>query len=168
MVTPADEASDFLVGGKVAKIALSSESLASIIREDNLYQRERAAMSLDDVIGKMRGKICVIPLPAGLPGNRYARTFIIQFDYPDAHVAQQVDSELISRFRESAVATTAPLHDSRLIFLVLDPPNLPQSPAGLDRTQFAAVGLLAGILCGITLAIAVRKRRIERVRLALM
>ena len=157
-VTLADEASDFLVA-KAAKIALSSESLTSIIRENNLYPRERAAMSLNDIIGKMRSKIRVISLPAGSPRNRDALTFIVQFDYPDPHVAQQVDSELISRFLESHATMANPLNDSRSTFRVLDPPSLPQGPAGPNRTRFAAVGLFTGILCGVMLAIAARTRR---------
>lgn len=160
-VTPGDEAGNFLVD-KAAKTALSSESLASIIRENNLYPRERAAMSLDDVIHKMRSKIRVNTVPTGLPGDRDALTFIIQFDYPDPHVAQQVDSELISRFLESHVemTMTAPLNHWRSTFHVLDPPSLPQAPAGPNRTRFAAVGLLAGILFGLAIAIAAGTRRI--------
>jgi uncharacterized protein involved in exopolysaccharide biosynthesis len=163
-VTPADEASDSLVG-KAAEIVLSSESLASIILKNNLYPRERVAMSLDDVISKMRSKIRVISLPAGSPANRDALTFIVQFDYPDAHVAQQVDGELISRFLESHVAIkmNAP-DDSRSTFRALDPPSLPRGPAGPDRTRFAAVGLLGGVVSGITLAIAARTRRNATVR----
>ena len=163
-VTPADQASNSLVG-KAAKIVLSSESLASIILENNLYPRERAAMSLADVVSKMRSKIRVIALPAGSPSNRDALTFIVQFDYPDAHVAQQVDSELISRFLQSHVAMKINAPDeSRSTFRVLDPPNLPRSPAGPDRTRFAAVGLLGGVVCGITLAMATRTRRNATVR----
>lgn len=161
MLTPADEPVNLLVR-KVAKTVLRPESLASIIQENNLYPRERAAMSLDDVISKMRTKIRVTTVPPGLPGNRDALTFIIQFDYPDPHVAQQVDSELISRFMESiarsgeSAAETHPLQDLRFTLRELDPPSF----AGPNRTRFAAVGLLTGIFCGVMLALVARARRI--------
>ena len=160
MVTPASESGNLLVS-KAAKAALSPESLASIIRENNLYQRERATMSLDDVIGKMQSNFRVIPLSAGSPCNLNALAFSIQFDYPDARVAQQVDAKLTSRFMDSHVRMLelAPLSDSRSTFHVLDPPSLPQVPAGPNRTQFAGVGLFTGILCGVMLAIAARMRR---------
>jgi capsular polysaccharide biosynthesis protein len=161
-VTPASSAGNLLVSD-LAKIVLSPESLASIIRENNLYPRERATMSLDDVISKTRGKIRVTALPADLPSNRDALTFIIQFDYPDARVAQQVDSALISSFMESVVET-ARLQRSRFTYRVQDPPNLPQRPAGPNRTRFAALGLFAGILMGLALAIAARTPRTTTVR----
>ena len=172
MVMPASESGTLLVTN-AAKSVFSSESLASIIRENNLYPRECAAMSLDDVIGKMRHNIRVIPVRAGSLDNREALAFLIQFDYPDAHIAQRVDGELTSSFLESALAarthelamqTIAPMPDSNLRFSVLDPPSLPQAPAGPNRTRFAAVGLLSGILCGVMLAIIARMRRNHAVR----
>lgn len=173
ILTPGDKPGNLVVNGdllvaKLARNVFSRESLASVIQKNNLYPRERAAMSLDDVIAKMRSKVSVIPLPVGSPANPDALVFSIRFDYPDPRVAQQVDSELTSRFLESAVTariheletqTTAPLPDSHFTFSVLDPPSLPQAPAGPNRTQFAAVGLATGILCGLTLAIAARMRR---------
>lgn len=163
MVMPACESGNLLVN-KAAKTALSPESLASIIRENNLYPRERATMSLDDVIGKMQSKVRVVPLSAGSSGNRDALAFSIQFDYPDPSVAQQVDSELTARFMESHARMLALLLDSRSTFRVLDPPTLPHVPAGPNRTQFAAVGLFTGILVGLAVAITSRARRTTAVR----
>jgi uncharacterized protein involved in exopolysaccharide biosynthesis len=49
--------------------------------------------------------------------------------------------------------------NSNWIFRVLDPPSLQLSSAALNRAQFAAVGLFAGLLVGLALAIVLRSCR---------
>jgi len=163
----------------VAQDVFSRDSLGSIIQEHNLYPRERARMPLDDVIDIMRRNIRVYSLTLASPENRDAFKFTVQFDYSDPHVAQDVNAELTSRVIEDnlrmrqqlesrssvnqhrdSLAITSQLNPgSGFQFMVLDPPTLPRKPSAPNRAQFAAVGLFAGLLAGLTLAIALRSHR---------
>jgi hypothetical protein len=134
----------------------SRESLTSILQEHNLYPRERARMPVDDVIDNMKRNIRVDPIPFASPGNPDTLTFVVQFDYSDRYVAQQVNAELASRFREGALNSQL---NSNWIFHVSDPPNLPLRPSAPNRTRLGAVGLFAGLLAGLSLAIVVKSRR---------
>jgi hypothetical protein len=155
--TSADESARRLLNN-VERNALSREFLTSVIFEYKLYPRERARMPLDDVIDKMKRNITLKATPLASPGNRDMLTFVIQFDYSDVRVAQQVNEELIARFLESNVKIGQQLN-SNWIFRVLDPPSLQLSSAALNRAQFAAVALFAGLLVGVALAIVLRSRR---------
>ncbi len=134
---------------------LSRESLTSIILEHDLYPSERARIPLDDVIREMKRNIRVALIPTGSPEN--ARGFVVQFDYRDPRVAQQVDTELTSRFIEGTLEMSR-WSNSHWIFRVMDPPSLPLRPAGPNRTRFAAAGLFAGLLASLTLAIVMKPR----------
>ena len=159
----------------VAQDVFSRDSLGSIIQEHNLYPRERARMPLDGVIDTMRRNITLYSLTVASPQNPNAFKFTVQFDYPDPHVAQEVNSELTSRLIEGnlrvrqqqlnarstrdSLAITSQLNPGPSFqFMVLDPPTLPRKPSAPNRTQFAAVGLFAGILAGLTLAILLSPR----------
>ena len=132
------------------------ESLNPVIQEHNLYARERARMPLDAVIDKMKQDITVETLPLASPGNRDSLTFLVRFDYPDPHVAQQVDAELASRFIEGNVD---PRLNSHATLQLSAPPSFPLRPAAPNRTEFAALGLLAGLLAGLTITIILRSCR---------
>ena len=159
-VTPSDDfapgnESAILLVNSVVRNVVSRESLSSIILQRGLYPRERAHMSADDVIEKMRRNIWLIPVPPDPRQNRDALTFVVQFDYPDRYVAQQVNQDLMSRLIE---ANLNPQLNSHSTFYVLNAPTLLVASAP-NRTQFAAVGLFAGLLFGLRLAVVVRSRR---------
>jgi hypothetical protein len=155
---------------------LSRELLASVIQEKNLYPRERAHMPLNSVIDEMQQNIHVQSF--GRSGERLQ--FVVQFDYPDPLVAQQVDDELVSQvlqrvwnegtvgfLREqlgsagnSAFAgvlrsqlAQAESLQSHGTFRLLNVASLPQKPGGLNRTQLGLVGLLGGLVGGFILAV---------------
>jgi uncharacterized protein involved in exopolysaccharide biosynthesis len=134
----------------------SRESLNPVIQEHNLYARERARMPLNDVIDRMKQDITVETLPFASPRNRDKLTFVVQFDYPDPHVAQQVNAELASRFIESNVD---PRLNSHATLQLPDPASLPLRPSAPNRMEFAALGLLAGLFTGLTITIILRSRR---------
>jgi uncharacterized protein involved in exopolysaccharide biosynthesis len=127
------------------------ESLNSVIQGHNLYARARARMPLDDVIDKMKQDITVEALPLASSRNRDRLTFLVQFDYPDPHVAQQVNTELASRFIEGMVRD--PRFNSHATLQLPDLPSLPLGPTAPNRMKFAAIGLVAGLLAGLTLTI---------------
>ena len=82
--------------------------------------------------------------------------FVVRSGYPDARVTQQANDELMSNFIEGNLEIAQQLN-SNWIFRVPDPPSLPLRPVSPNRTQFAGVGLFAGLPAG--LAIVVRSRR---------
>jgi uncharacterized protein involved in exopolysaccharide biosynthesis len=155
VVTPADGATHQMIN--LQRTILSQGSLTSIIQKHNLYPRERARMPLDDVIERMRSNIILHPNPP-VPWDRDTVTFRIEFDYSDPRVAQQVNSELVSRFMEGNLRN-AELHGPHSNFEVFDPPSLPIKPAGPNRMRLGVSGLFAGLLAGLTLAIVMRSRR---------
>jgi hypothetical protein len=144
--------------GTVAQDVFSRDSLGSIIQEHNLYPHARARMPLDAVIDIMRRDISLYSLTVASPQNPNAFKFTVQFDYSDPHIAQEVNAELTSRVIEGNLGIARQLnsHDT---FYVLDPPSLPLKPSAPNRAEFAAVGLFAGLLAGLTLALALRQRR---------
>jgi hypothetical protein len=128
--------------------------LASVIHEHNLYWRERLRMPLDDVVENMRRDIGVASVSSS--GNRNAFTFVVQFDYSDPRVAQQVNEELTSRFIECGLNSQLA---SNWTFRVPDAPSLPLRSDAPNRARLTALGLFAGLLAGVTLAIVLRSRR---------
>ncbi len=150
MVEPADESARNLTNTLVRRNVFNRELLASLIQEHDLYPRDHIHMSLDAVIEKMQKNIQVVSTIPASSGNREGLTFAIQFEYPDRHVAQQINEELITSLIEGNL-NAQPLSHST--FYVPAPASLPRWPAAPDRTRFAAVGLFAGLLAGLTLGV---------------
>jgi hypothetical protein len=155
---------------------LSPNVLSTIIQRKDLYPRERARLPFDEVIENMRRHIVVAPLVSARSRNRVIPAFLIQFDYPDAHVAQQVTTELMARFIEANIMQNTiderlraihPQVDGRLNShsgMRLEPlatASFPTRPSGRNSAMLAAaaVGLFAGLLAGLTLALVIRSRR---------
>jgi hypothetical protein len=149
-VEPADESAPNLTNALIQGNIFNREFLASLIQKHGLYPRDRIRMSLDEVIDKMEKKIQVVPTMPAFSGNRAKLTFAIQFEYPDRHVAQQINEELTTHLIEGNL-NAQPTSNST--FYVPAPPSLPRWPATPDRTRFAAVGLFAGLLAGLTLGV---------------
>jgi hypothetical protein len=134
--------------------------LASIIQRENLYPSERAKMPMNDVIELMRKEIRVAPLQKS--DGKPASGFILEFVYPDAHVAQHVDAELTSRLMGSNLRAriSSPSTASRgETFTVLNAADLPQEPFFPKRGVFGLGGLIAGLVGGLVLAGVVGWRR---------
>jgi hypothetical protein len=163
----------------MAQEVLSPRVLTAIIQQHDLYPRERTRLPLDGVVENMRKHILVALLAPRSLSNRVIPAFAIQFDYPDAHVAQQVTWDLMARLIEGNVRQNAnddlprafaarrshPEGDSRLNshfemrIEPLDMPILPARPDGPNRATIAGAGLFAGLLTGLALAIVIRSRR---------
>ncbi len=151
--TPANESTRDLVSNLERNI-LSRENLASVIQAHNLYAHQRANMSLDDVVDKMKKNIHVNPAPLASPAN--ALTFVVQFDYPDRYIAQQVNTDLASQFIEDNVDPR--LHSHSKLYMPFES-SLPLKPEGPNRIQLGVAGLFGGLLAGLSLAFMVRSRR---------
>jgi hypothetical protein len=124
---------------EAATAALTRKSLAGIIATQNLYRNERTRMPMEDVIDKvMRRDIHITPIVLA-----NARTRIngieVRFDYPDPSKTQQVTQTLAERFAG---------------FQVLDPPSPPERiRENYHRFRLALLGLLAGLIVGVGLAL---------------
>jgi hypothetical protein len=158
-LTPSDGSA--LAGESASRLVDSMEQnlyspkyLASVIHAHNLYWRERLRMPLDEVVENMRRDISVMPVPSS--ENRNAFGFVVQFDYSDPRVAQRVNEELTTRFIEGGLSSQLA---SNWTFRVPDPPSLPLKPVAANRVRLTALGLSAGLLAGVSLAILLGSRR---------
>jgi hypothetical protein len=140
---------------------LDREFLTSLIQQKNLYPRERTRMPLNAVIDKMLDSITVKPLSSSV--DKRPAGFIIQFAYSDPHLAQQVESELVTRFVSQnlsnhidAEAAGHPLPSETV--RIVNEASLPQKPTGWNLIQKTTTGLLTGLLCGLILATTLRSR----------
>jgi hypothetical protein len=143
--------------------SLNSESLAPIIQKYDLYRRERAHMPMDAVVDLMRRDITIRQVQPQ-PSSTTSEGFVLQFNYPDPHVARQVDAELVSqliaanlRFRVNSAAGGRP--QPGMVFSVLNRASLPLEPSFPNRRVFGAGGLLVGLSGGLMLAAVVRFRQ---------
>jgi len=151
--TPANESTRRAVDD-LGRNAFSREFLSSLIHEQNLYSGERTHMPLNQVIDKMQRNIHLHPVPVDSSGKQDSFNFVVQFDYSDPHVAQKVTAELVSRVMVANL--DAATHST---LRVPDYPSLPLTPAGLNRTELVAGGLLVGLAGGLILASVVRPRK---------
>jgi succinoglycan biosynthesis transport protein ExoP len=86
---------------------LSRTVLTTIINNKNLYPRDRARLPMDDVVEAMRKDIHVVQL--GASTNRAIPAFAIQFSYENKYLAQQVVSDLMTRFIDANIKSKTDL-----------------------------------------------------------
>ena len=83
---------------------LSRNELTNLVRNLNLYQRERNRMPLEDVLEMMRSKIRLTPMNP-VVGSRNVPAFQVSFSYSNRFDAQKVVSALVSRFIDENIKT---------------------------------------------------------------
>ena len=139
---------------------LAPPILASVIQRENLYSSERARMPLGEVVDLMRKSIWIRPLAKN--DGQPTLGFVFQFAYPDPHVAQRVDKELVSELigaeLRAAIANRSP-DSPRTTFTVRDAADLPQKPFLPNRGEFGVVGVSAGLVAGLIAAAFFGSRR---------
>jgi len=178
---PTQYASQVLIKGIVSKAApaehaekfnprlgtpFSNEFLGSVIQKRNLYSADRARMSIEDVIRKMNRSVKFKGGPIAPGEGDHTIGWIIEFDYPDPVVAQQVAGDLTQRLMEwnlkyaetEAAAGYPRSAESLMTIRAENEPNLPQTPEGLTQFQFIAIGLLTGSIIGLVLAATLGSR----------
>jgi len=137
--------------------ALSETSLAAIIQKLDLYPRERVRMSQEDLINQMRKDISIRPVRTG-PGED---AFLLQFSYPDPHIAQKVDREMTSAMLTSALRmrqNQSPSLPAGVETLRLETDASLAKPLFPNRGVFGAGGLVAGVAGGL-LVVCMRRRQ---------
>ena len=140
------------VVNSLSQEALSRPALATIMREFDLYKEERNSRPLEDVVEIMRRNIRVNPEEA--PTGKTA-LFNITFAYPDARLAREVDTKLVSAYIDANVrprqgATPAILELRTVAFDQ-------QSPQGWWKLGF--LGFSGGMMVGGIVALAMRLMR---------
>ena len=131
---------------------LGRRALASLILEPrlDLYQEERKRMTIDEVAEKMRMHDIKIRLyEASAGGKTGAEAFEIRFDYPDRYKAQQVVRELTGKFMEMDFAQARKTGSAGNRLELLEPADLPGTPAMPNHIAFLWAGLGAGLLLGL-------------------
>lgn len=81
---------------------MSRSELMNMIRNLNLYQRERNSMPNEDVLELMRGKIHIEAAPA-IVGGRTVPAFRLSFTYPNRFDATKVVNSLVSKFLDENI-----------------------------------------------------------------
>jgi len=124
--------------------AFARPFLEELIQKENLYPRERARMPLGDVVNLTRKNIWLRPMHQKVDGKP-AMAFVVEFYYPDPHVAQSVDAELVSqmvalnlRARVAAVRGTADFLKEQLA-LEKDPATKAHIQSDLQQAEAAAM-----------------------------
>jgi len=132
---------------RVAEAALTRNALASIINSYNLYPRERGRMPMDDVIEKvMRRETWVTPIPPNLAQ--------VTFSYEDPIQAQRVSQDLVGRIITANLSTP----NGGLIQLDAPADQAKRTITGKARVAMTGLGLPAGLLFGVILALILRRR----------
>jgi hypothetical protein len=124
----------------VQESAFDRHTLASLIRDYNLYPRDRGHLSQDALIKEITHNIRVNAGPAASAGN--PRIFDVQFDYQDPHDAERVNLQLMRLILLHNVA-----EKTNLTFRVLDPPTLIRMPEGADRVAICLLRIVDRISC---------------------
>ena len=151
--------------GQIEPELLSFQRLSRIIQDPrlNLYARERATRSMEDVVRNMlKNDLRITAITAAPLGVKDAvSAFSISFSYPDRYKAQQTVQSLMNTFDEiyqhkqmtDAAQMSVTMHSitqrkAGEILEVLDTASLPVSPE-TPRLAITLTGLGIGLLLGL-------------------
>ncbi len=95
---------------------LSRTRLESLIKQFNLYSKERARKTMDEIVDRMRTDITIQLAQTGGREDQ-STAFRIYFSAENPHVAQQVNNELTSLFIEKSLESRAQQSMSTTNFL---------------------------------------------------
>jgi hypothetical protein len=141
-------------------VFFSREFLSSLILKRNLYPSERSRMPMDAVIDEMKRNIRVYSSPTVSSGSQGVVKFVMEFEYSDPRIAQEVNQELVDQFFAADPAQVDPNPVPKGFQLrIFDPPTVPLKPVEPSLARSSAIGLLGGLLTGLALAILVKLHR---------
>jgi hypothetical protein len=135
------------------------ENLVRIADNFGLYVNERKGVPLDDVLDRMKKaisfRLMASPTTAQLP-----KAFVVDFDYPNAAVAQSVVNDLtatiVDEYLRIARNEDPP---TRMRLRMVDPASLPARPTRPNRAIIGSAGLIGGALAGMVAVVARRRRK---------
>jgi len=148
---------DSEVFDRLAQTALTRNALTSVVNNFNLYPRERTRMPMEEVIDDvMRREIRVRRVAPNLAQ--------VSFAYEDPVQAQRVGQDLVGRIiaanldlRVDAIIPSDRTKGER-IELVAPADEGKRQIEGKARTAMTSLGLPAGLLIGVMLALILRRR----------
>jgi hypothetical protein len=130
---------------RVVQAAFTPQALSDIIRQEHLY----GEAPIDSSIDRFRRAILIRP-----KGSNHAE---VSFAYEGSGQAQRVSQDLIGRIIS---ANGSPSINPNGLRIELDaPPGPPKRQFEGKRLSLAGVGLPAGLLFGVVLALILRRRR---------
>lgn len=129
----------------LSREAFTAQALSDIIRQEHLY----ADAPAEDVMDRMRRGIRVRPAAPNLVQ--------VSFGYDDPIRAQRVSQDLVSRI---VAANLSPaVNPNRQVIELVEPADQARRQIEAKaRTAFTALGLAAGLLFGVLLALILRRR----------
>jgi hypothetical protein len=129
----------------LSREAFTAQALSDIIRQEHLY----ADAPAEDVMDRMRRGIRVRPAAPNLVQ--------VSFGYDDPIRAQRVSQDLVSRI---VAANLSPaVNPNRQVIELVEPADQARRQIEAKaRTAFTALGLPAGLLFGVLLALILRRR----------
>lgn len=120
---------------QTAKI-LSRASLVGLIQHENLYDKQRATVQMDDLALRLRSSILIWEDRKDGPGSRRVRVTL-----PDAAQAQRTAQNIADAFVEAKAAA------------LVDPANLPTGPVRPPPGAVVQLMLVVGVLAGVFFAL---------------
>ena len=125
---------------------LSRHSLGQIIVAEDIYKKERTTDPLEDIIQNMRNHALMIRMvPRADKREQTREAFTVSFEYPDRFKARAVARDVTMAFEQQVSGAGGPSVQ------LLDPPSLPQAPAGPNRALIITLGLAFGLAAGVAL-----------------
>lgn len=140
------ERADLDALNRVAEAAFTRSAFASTIVRYNLYPRERQRMQMEGVVDVMRQATWVTPIAPDLAQ--------VSFAYEDPVQAQRVSQDLVGRIITANLSTQS----AGLIQLVAPADPGKKTIGGKVRLAITSLGLPAGLVFGVVLALILRHR----------
>ena len=101
----------------VAQQVMSRTQLEQVIKDFNLYPKERQRLPMEDVVDKMRLGIAPLELVRRAGSTSPADAFHVRFRYPDAEMATRVTQRLGTLFIDNNARDRGSLADATNQFL---------------------------------------------------
>ena len=131
---------------RVTQAAFTQNALTTIVVNHKLYRRERMRIQMEEVIDRMRREIRIVPAAPNLAQ--------VSFAYEDPIEAQRVSQDLVGRI----ISTNLFTPNAPMIQLVAPADEATRQIEGKARTAMTSLGLPAGLLFGVVLALILRRR----------
>ena len=159
---PSDQLAAHIVEALKGNVFFGREFFSSLILKRNLYPGERSRMPMDAVIEEMKRNIRVYSSPTVSSGSQDVLKFVMEFEYSDPRMAQEVNEDLVAQFMSpERLAALADPNPPPMPFNIhiSDPATVPLKPVEPILARSSAIGLFGGLLTGLALVIFAKLHR---------
>jgi len=157
---PSGQITAYIVEALKGNAFFSKEFLSSLILKRNLYPSERSRMPIDAVIDEMKRNIHVYYSPTVSSGSQDVLKFVMEFEYSDPRIAQEVNEDLVEQFMRALVMRALADPPSMPFNIhISDPATVPLKPVEPILARSSAIGLFGGLLTGLALVIFAKLHR---------